>query len=56
MLLSEEQIRHFDDWGYVVVPGVLGETELGPVRGAITAAVDRKARVLLAEKSNRGPP
>ena len=51
MLLSEEQIRHFDDWGYVVVPGVLGEAELGPVRGAITAAVDRKARVLLAEKA-----
>jgi ectoine hydroxylase-related dioxygenase (phytanoyl-CoA dioxygenase family) len=51
MLLSEEQIRHFDDWGFVVVPGVLGEAELGPVRGAITAAVDRKARVLLAEKA-----
>ena len=51
MLLSEEQIRHFEDWGYVVVPGAIGETELEPVRAAVSEAVDRKARQLRAEKA-----
>ncbi len=50
MLLSEKQIRHFEDWGYVVAPGALGDAELSPVRAAISEAVDRKARQLYAEK------
>ena len=50
MLLSEKQIRHFEDWGYVVAPGALRDAELSPVRAAIAEAVDRKARQLHAEK------
>ena len=34
MLLSEEQIRHYEDWGYVVARDVLGDAELDPVRDA----------------------
>ena len=50
MLLNEEQIRHFEDWGYVVARDVLGDAELEPVRAAIAAAVDDKAHELHAEK------
>ena len=50
MLLNKEQVEHYADWGYVMVPGILDEQILGPVRDVIAAAVDQKARKLYAER------
>jgi ectoine hydroxylase-related dioxygenase (phytanoyl-CoA dioxygenase family) len=48
-VLTEEQKQQYAEEGYVVVPDLLDEAILAPVRAAITAGVDRQARKLLAE-------
>jgi hypothetical protein len=49
MALTEQQRQHFEEQGYVVVPGVVDEASLEPVRRAIAKAVEREAQKLYAE-------
>ena len=46
MGLTAEQRQAFDDQGYLLVPGVLDEQELAPLRPVIAGAVDQRARQL----------
>ncbi|MBI4552332.1 MAG: phytanoyl-CoA dioxygenase family protein [Candidatus Latescibacteria bacterium] len=48
-LLSQTQVRFYEDNGYLVIPAVLQDNELEPVRRVITEQVDREARQLYAE-------
>src|SRR5687767_6680671 len=49
MSLSNEQIRRYDEEGYLVLPHFLTERELAPVRQAMTRKVDLIAEQLLAD-------
>lgn len=49
MALSKQQVDHFHEHGYVIVPDVVTEADLGPVIGAIDAFIDERARRLQAE-------
>ena len=46
--LTAEQVKHFEDEGYLMVPDVFTEAELQPLRDEITAVIDEAARGLLA--------
>ncbi|SDS49065.1 phytanoyl-CoA dioxygenase family protein [Microlunatus soli] len=46
--LSEEQVRQYDTEGYLVLPDLLSEQQMAPVRAALTEKVDRVAADLLA--------
>lgn len=46
--LSAEQVRDYDEQGYLVLPALLGEQEMAPVRAAMTDKVDFIAADLLA--------
>ncbi len=46
--LSPGQVREYDEQGYLVVPGLLGEHDLAPVRGAMMEKVDQIADQLVA--------
>lgn len=48
-MLDDGQKAQFAGEGYVVVPGLLGEEILEPVRRAIAAGVERQAQTLYAE-------
>jgi phytanoyl-CoA hydroxylase len=45
--LSPRQVQEYDEQGYLVLPGLLGERDLGPVRGALAEKVDQIANQLL---------
>jgi phytanoyl-CoA hydroxylase len=53
--LSPGQVREYDDQGYLVVPGLLGEHDLAPVRGAMMEKVDQIADQLVAGALIRDP-
>lgn len=48
-LLDHAHVQFYKEHGYLVIPGVLSERDLDPVRRVITAQVDREARQLYAE-------
>ncbi len=50
MSLTQDQLRHFMDEGYVIVEGALTGDDLDPVIAGIEAFVDERARVLHREK------
>lgn len=47
--LTPEQVRFYDEQGYLVLPGLLGEADLAPAREAMAARVDEIARDLFAD-------
>lgn len=47
--LTPEQVRHFHDEGYVIVPDVFDPADLEPLREEMEREIDRKARALQAE-------
>jgi len=49
MDLSPEQLRHFDEEGYVIAQQALRDSDLGPVIDEIGAFVDRRADELYSE-------
>ena len=53
--LSPGQVREYDAQGYLVVPGLLGEHDLAPVRGAMMEKVDQIADQLVAGAAHRRP-
>jgi phytanoyl-CoA hydroxylase len=46
--LSPGQVQEYDEQGYLVLPGLLGEQDLAPVRAAMMQKVDEIANQLLA--------
>ena len=46
--LSLDQVREYDEQGYLVLPGLLDRDDLAPVRGAMMEKVDQIANQLLA--------
>ena len=46
--LTEEQVQHFTDEGYVMVPDVFTDAEIQPLREEITGVIDSAAREMLA--------
>lgn len=46
--LSPQQVADYDEFGYVVLPDLLDEADMAPVRAAMTEKVDYIARNLLA--------
>tara|TARA_B100001750_G_C15465588_1_gene576851 strand:- start:132 stop:1064 length:933 start_codon:yes stop_codon:yes gene_type:complete len=49
MVLSYDQICHFEEEGYVIVDNALTNTDLDPVIGGIEAFIDEKASALYKE-------
>src|SRR5439155_7516448 len=47
--LSKDQVRHFNDEGYLIVNDVFERTALEPLRRELHERIDRKARELLGE-------
>ena len=47
--LTQEQISHFNQEGYLIVPDVFDPAELEPLRQALHAAIGRRARELQTE-------
>jgi phytanoyl-CoA hydroxylase len=47
--LTREQIRHFTDEGWLMVPDVFTDAEIQPLRDEITGVIDEAARRLLVE-------
>lgn len=47
--LTPEQVSHFYDEGYLIVPDVFDPVDLEPLRGALHEALGQKARELQAE-------
>src|SRR5688500_15724224 len=47
--LTAEQIRFYDEEGYLVLPELLSDADLAPAREAMTQKVDRIAEQLLAD-------
>ena len=46
--LTPAQVQKYDEQGYLVLPGLLGEQDLAPVRAAMMQKVDEIAGQLLA--------
>jgi hypothetical protein len=49
MTLTEEEIRHFHEHGYVVKPGLYTPADTQPLKDAITGRIDAEARRLKTE-------
>lgn len=47
--LTAEQIQHYDEEGYIVLEQLLNETDMAPVKAALTAKVDWIADQLIAD-------
>ncbi|MCY3904557.1 MAG: phytanoyl-CoA dioxygenase family protein [Caldilineaceae bacterium] len=48
-LLDQQQLRTYEEQGYLLIPGLLSRDDLAPVEQTIVKAVDRVARGLYAE-------
>ena len=48
-LLNQQQLRAYEEQGYLLIPGLLSEQDLTPVQQAVANAVDHIARRLYAE-------
>lgn len=53
--LTAAQVREYDDQGYLILPGLLDESDQAPVRAALTEMVDSIAADLIADRLIEDP-